>query len=118
MSPALGETVSRLPFPVSQEKVPGFAVNRKPGDFFPLAGFDLIGFDTALARGPIDFPFPRRYGPGSGAFEFVKATAAASDPATDQSASNRRPATLHRRPDGAHHVRDRPFRSDARGRFT
>ena len=81
-------------------------------------GIRSLGFDTALARGPIDFPFPRRYGPGSGASEFVEATVAASDPATDRSASNRRPTTLHRRPDGTHDVRDRPFRSDARATFT
>ena len=29
-------------------------------------------FDTALARGPVDFPYPCRNGPGSGASEFAR----------------------------------------------
>ena len=52
---------------------------------FSAGGIRFVWFDTALARGPIDFPYPCRYGPGSGASEFVEATVAASDPATDPS---------------------------------
>jgi hypothetical protein len=84
-------------------RTPG--ITNDPGGSIPLAGFDLFGFDAALARGPIDFPFPRRYGPGSGASEFVEATIATSDPAIDPSASNHRRIAIHRRPGGKHRVR-------------
>jgi len=66
----------------------------------------IVWFDTALARGPVDFPYPCRNGPGSGASEFVEATVAASDPATDLSLPNIRQATLRWRPTGEHRVRD------------
>jgi len=32
----------------------------------------IVWFDTALARGPVDFPYPCRNGPGSGASEFAR----------------------------------------------
>lgn len=32
----------------------------------------IVWFDTALARGPVDFPCPCRNGPGSGASEFAR----------------------------------------------
>jgi hypothetical protein len=73
---------------------------------YPLAGFDQFGFDATLAHGPIDFPHPGRYGLRPGASEFVEATAAASDPATDLSMSNPRQTALRWRPTEELHARD------------
>ena len=84
-------------------RTPG--ITNDPGGSIPLAGFDLFGFDAALARGPTDFPFPRRHGPGSGASEFVEATIATSDPAIDPSASNHRRIAIRQRPGGKHRAR-------------
>jgi len=74
------------------------------GPFF-AGGIRSVRFDSAFARGPIDFPYPCRYGPGAGASEFAEATITASDPVTGPSVSNSRQAALRRRPRGAHRVR-------------
>ena len=118
-----GGVRSRFPVPCSSVCLPD---DKSPPDrgtpqsegLLSAGGIRFVRFDTALARGPIDFPYPCRNGPGSGASEFSKLQ---SRPATPRPACRCR--TSDRRlsagvPSESRCVRDRPFLSNAPGRFT